>query len=133
MKKLTAIITFFCLLSLSAVAQSGKPIKIYFLNGVINLGTTDLKVVADGNKTISVKQRSWVIIESVSDSVGFLVNDKPYFIHFEPGKSYYFSAHKEYGSTITFVKEESEQTFMMMVSISSVRGPEEYKLGKLVN
>ena len=133
MKKLLGIVIVFCLMSSFSMAQSAKPTKIYFYNGVINFGTIDLKVTADVNKPISVKQRSWVILDMVGDSLGFFVNDKPFFVHFEQGKSYYFIARRNHASNVTFVTEESERSFIMTVSVNSAKGPEEYKLGKLAN
>jgi len=120
-----------CLLILSGKAQSVPPARIHFFNAVAG-SYAELKVTGYDKNLIKVRSRTWVIIQTAGDSVGFLVNNKPYFVHFEPGKQYYFVAQVN-TATHMVITEKSEREFIMTVSINSAKGPEEYNLTKLPN
>ncbi|GAB2538314.1 hypothetical protein [Spirosoma aerophilum] len=140
MKKVEFVLYFFgvallcALISTDAYAQVNRPVTRIHLFNVQNGFSLAVKTTTTANSPIQIKRRTWAIIQTTADSVGFIVNNKPYYVHFSPGKQHYFIA--TLGSlpgSYTVVSETNEQEFIMTVSINNARGPEEYNLDKLNN
>jgi hypothetical protein len=79
-----------------------------------------------------IKKHTWAIIRPASDSLGFIINSTPHFLHFEPNKQYYFVVEHSNG-TSPIITEKSEREFVLTATVSSVKGPEEYDLTKVNN
>jgi hypothetical protein len=132
MKAFIGITVIACLLSTSAIAQSTTPTRIHFLNLIVGINTPEVKTTLNPDKSILIKARTWVTIETVGDSLGLLIDGKPYFVHFAPNKQYYFVLNSSYTSRAV-ISEKTEQEFMLTASIDNVKGPEVYSLGKVPN
>lgn len=120
-----------CLLNLGSKAQSQYPAKVHFLNLVVGT-TAEVKTSVDEKKPILLKARTWVVVQTVGDSLGLMVDGKAHSIHFEAGKQYYFVIQSSYG-TRPVITEKSEREFVLTATINSVKGPEEYTQSKVVN
>jgi hypothetical protein len=140
MKKVESILHFFgvalfcALISSSVYAQANRPFtRTHLFNGM-NGASLEVKTTTTENNPIQVKRRTWAIIQTTADSVGFIINSKPYFIHISPGKQYYFMA--TLGSmtgSYAAVSEMTEREFILTVSTNNAKGPEEYSLDKPAN
>ena len=128
MKKLIVLTILSLLGYLNADAQTTASTKIYILNASGGIGKL-LRIQPAGatKKTIDIKSSHWAIIQLNADSLGLLTNDKPYFMHFERGKSYYFVAHSDY-FPVFLVNELSEREFLLTVHANNSGKPEEYTL-----
>jgi hypothetical protein len=110
-------------------AQNSFPTNIYMLNvgafgHSITIQTTNI------SNPIKIKQGHWAIIRlSQGDSLGLLMGNKPYFIHFEKGRNYYFIASSDY-TPATVVSEKSERDFLLSVHVNTADKPDEYVLDK---
>ncbi|WP_338876402.1 hypothetical protein WBJ53_12215 [Spirosoma sp. SC4-14] len=132
MKTTAYFIVFTCLLSLASQAQSLAPARIHFLNTMVGLNA-ELRMGTDGPKqSIVIKARHWITVQVKGDSLGFLVDDKTYFLHFEPNRQYYFIIHKAHDSR-PVITEKSEREFILTASAESVKGPEEFTVDKVTN
>ncbi len=131
MKRWYLLVVTICLLSLSSRAQTPAPARIHFLNLMI-ANYAEIKVAANEKKPIVIKFRTWVTVQSVSDSIGFVINNKAYFLHFEPGKQYYFVIQSTHTTRPT-VTEKSEREFLLTAGMNSIKGPEEYVLTETSN
>ena len=123
--------TLICLLSLESKAQSKQPAKVHFLNLVVGT-TAEVRTTFDEKKPILLKARNWVVIQTMGDSLGLVVDDKSHTIHFESSKQYYFVIQNSYGSR-PVMTEKSEREFVLTATINSVKGPEEYNQAKVIN
>jgi hypothetical protein len=115
--------------SISTVSYPQSPAKIHLLNPM-NSERVELKTTLNQRKPIVIKSHTWVVIRPVSDSLGFIVNGHPHFLHFEPNKQYYFIVQYSNGSS-PIITEKSEREFILTAAIYSVKGPEEYELTKV--
>ncbi|GAB3710614.1 hypothetical protein GCM10027592_47470 [Spirosoma flavus] len=129
MKKLFGGLAITCWLSLSANAQSLPPTRIHIFNGLTAI-PIEIKTTLNEANPLRIRSRMWAIIQFQGDSLGFVVNDKPYFLHFEPGKQYYFVAQSSHTSLAVFT-EKSEREFILTASVASGKGPEAYNLPRL--
>ncbi|WP_420147125.1 hypothetical protein [Spirosoma sp.] len=130
MRKLFGVLAITYCLSLSTKAQSLPPAKIHIYNGIA--GTPiETRTTLNESAPLRIKWRTWAIIQ-VRDSLGFVINNKPYFLHFEPGKQYYFVAQISQGDH-GIVTEKSAREFILTANISSAKGPEEYNLSRIDN
>ena len=132
MKALIGIITIACLLSISSKAQSLAATKLHFLNVTVGLTIPEVKTANEPEKPILLKSRTWVTIQPVGDSLGLVLNGKPYFIHFEPHKEYYFILQPSYNSR-PVITEKSAREFILTATINSAKGPELYVLSNITN
>ena len=131
MKTLIGVIALLCLSTIPNEAQSLAPTKIHFLNTMVGFNA-ELKMTVDQQNPLVIKNRTWVIIRTTSDSLGFVIDSKPHFIHFDPHKQYYFLIQgNSYSRPI--ITAISEQEFILSASISSIKGPEEHDLTKVSN
>lgn len=132
MKTLIGILALTCLLGTNSKAQSPTPARIHFMNLIAGINTPEVKTTLNSDKSILLKARTWVTIETVGDSLGLLIDGKPYFVRFAPNKQYYFVLNSSYTSR-PVISEKSEQEFMLTASIDNVKGPEVYSFSKLTN
>lgn len=127
MKKLLVLLIG-CLISSILYGQTTPVTRIHFFNGMAGV-SADIKTTANQLKPITIKSRTWAIFQTTADSLGFMVNNKPYFIHFAPGKQYYFViALGNLAGSHAVVSETSEREFILTASLNSAKGPEEYSL-----
>ncbi|MBD2705271.1 hypothetical protein IC229_31930 [Spirosoma sp. BT702] len=131
MKKLFGVLAIAYWLSLSASAQSLSPAKIHIYNGIAGI-PIEIKTILNESTPLRIRSRTWTIIQTNGDSLGFVINNKPYFLHFESGKQYYFVAQISQGSHVV-ITEKSEREFILTATISSAKGPEEYNLSRVNN
>ncbi len=123
------IIAAILLIRFSTNAQNNHPAKIYLLNASGSGHSITLQTTDSGNP-ITIKPRRWAIIQlNIGDSLGLLISKKPYFIHFERGKNYYFIAKSDY-TPATAVTEKTEQEFLLSVQFNTADKPDEYILDK---
>ena len=131
MKILIWLIVIIFLLSLDGKAQSLSSIKIHFLNSMVGM-SAELKTTFESKNPIRIKPRAWVVIQPAGDSLSFIVDNKPYLLHFEPNKQYYFIIQVGHFSR-PVITEKSEREFILTATTESARGPEEYILSKDTN
>lgn len=131
MKTKAYLIVFACLLSLASQAQSLVPARVHFLNAIQGLNV-EFKTGANSKQSIIVKSHSWVTVQTMGDSLGFVVDNKTYFLHFEPNKQYYFIIQTAHGSR-PIITEKSEREFILTASAESVKGPVEVTVDKIAN
>ncbi|MVM34579.1 hypothetical protein GO755_31410 [Spirosoma sp. HMF4905] len=131
MKALIGIIISICLLGINGQAQVPTSTKVHFLNSMIGLNA-ELKTTIDPKNPIRIKPRTWAIIQPAGDSLGFIIDNKPYFLHFSPNKHYYFVIQAGHFSR-PVITEKSEQEFILSAAAESAKGPEEYILSKESN
>ncbi len=129
MKILIAVLVVLCLIRTTSKAQ--QTAKVHFLNLVVG-ANAEVKTTVDQRKPILLKSRTWTVIQPAGDSLGLVVDGKPYFIHFDPDKQYYFVIQSSYTSR-PVVTEKSEREFIMTAAINSVKGPEEVITTRLTN
>lgn len=129
MKTLTGLMLVAC--SMSTVSNAQSPAKIHLLN-LVNLWNAEVKTTLDQRKPILLKPHTWVVIQPIGDSLGFVVNGHPHFVHFEPNKQYYFVVQSSNGSRPE-ITEKSEREFILTAAINSIKGPEAYDLTKINN
>jgi len=131
MKTKAYLIVFACLLGLASQAQSLAPARVHFLNAIQGLNV-EFKTGTNSKQPIIVKSHSWVTVRVMDDSLGFVVDNKTYFLHFEPNKQYYFIIQTAHGSRPT-ITEKSEREFILTASAESVKGPVEVTVDKIAN
>ncbi|MFD2571178.1 hypothetical protein ACFSUS_11065 [Spirosoma soli] len=131
MKKLIAAVIITCLISAGGKAQVVAPAKINLLN-MISGTFYEIRTSTDEKKPIQVKSRTWVVIQTIGDSLSFIIDNKPYFLHFDSGKQYYFVIEGGYNSR-PVITEKSKREFIMTANINSVKGPEEAIVSKVNN
>ena len=132
MRKLLGITAIISLINLTVHAQGTALTRIHIFNATTPLGYILIKTTANDTNPIKIKSVSWATIQMTSDSLGFVVNDKPYFAHFEAGKQYYFVAESTHNSRIVFT-EKSEREFLLSVHVNPTKGPDVYNLDKVPN
>ncbi|GAB3494687.1 hypothetical protein GCM10027341_11130 [Spirosoma knui] len=98
----------------------------------MNAERVEVETTLNQRKPIVLKSHTWTVIRPTGDSLGFIVNGHPHFLHFEPNKQYYFVVQHSNGSSPIII-EKSEREFILTATISSVKGPEEYDLTKVNN
>ncbi|GAB3895059.1 hypothetical protein [Spirosoma agri] len=126
MKKLLSII-FITLLTHSLVnAQAAALVKVNIFNAAAGV-SVDIQTANSPEKPIHIKSRTWIIVQTTGDSLALIINKKPYSIHFEPGKPYYFVAQAGPTAHLTMT-EKSEREFLLTAAASNARGPEEYTI-----
>jgi len=96
------------------------------------LSIPEIKTTLDEGGSVILKSRTWHLIQTTADSIGFFVDSKPYYLHFEPVKQYYFIVQTSYGSR-PVVTEKSEREFILTATIESIKGPEIHILNKINN
>ncbi|GAB3540493.1 hypothetical protein [Spirosoma fluminis] len=129
MKTLFGVIAIASLLSTSTKAQSSAPTRIHFMNLTMGINIPEVKTTIESTKPILLKRSTWVTVETVGDSLGLVIDGKPYFIHFVPNKQYYFVLQSSNGSR-PIITEKSEQEFALTATIDNVKRLEAYSLGK---
>ncbi len=82
-------------------------------------------------KPIRIPMRTYIMIETLADSLGFISDGKIGFIRFEKGKNYYFRLRRSEGETVSGIDEMSEQAFKMMLLFndSALKPAKVYSLG----
>lgn len=129
MKKIIGITLLSCALGLTGMAQKA-PARIHFLN-TQQVELTAIRMAANPDKPILIKGRVWAVFETM-DSLGVMIDDKPYYMHFEPGKQYYFVGQTGYGSRIV-ITEKTEREFIFTASLNGAKGPKEFRVEKIDN
>ncbi|AQG82100.1 hypothetical protein [Spirosoma montaniterrae] len=131
MKALIGVVIITCLLSVSSKAQSATPAKLHFLNVINGLSKPEIKTANEMKKPILLKSRTWVTIQTAGDSLGLILNGKPYSIRFEPNKEYYFVLQANYTGWV--ITEKSEREFILTAAVNSAKGPEIYVLSSVTD
>ena len=131
MKTLIGIMILVFLANVVSKGQSLPPAKVHFLNVMVGINA-EITTTIDKKKPIQLKSRRWVVVQVVGDSLGFVIDGKPYFVHFEPNKQYYFVVQASYGSR-PVITEKSEREFILTAAMNSVKGPEYYDLARVAN
>ena len=128
MKRAFGVVLMACLMALTAKAQLPAPARLHFLNP---LHGERVAINMTGNgKPMLIKARTWGFVQPAGDSLGLVIGDKPYFIHVERGKQYYFIFQTSQGAR-PVLTEKSEREFLLTAgSFSNVVGPTEYLLNK---
>ncbi|UFH56101.1 hypothetical protein [Spirosoma sp. KNUC1025] len=121
MKTLFAL-TVLGLLVFSEVDAQTTKISIYNATGAKLLR---LQPAAPNSKTITIRPYHWAVIQINADSLGFLFQNQPYFLHFERVKSYYYIAQSEY---VFVLKETSQREFHLTILANKADSPDEYSL-----
>lgn len=129
MKTLIGILVCICTLCCRSEAQTSPSARIHFLNTMSAGLRADLKLTADPKNPIKLKSSDWVVVQTVGDSLGFVIDNKPYWLHFEPNKQYYFLIQTSHYSQPLMI-EKSEREFMLTALLMSATGPREIKLGE---
>lgn len=132
MRRQLGIMAIISLINLTVHAQGPALTRIHIFNATTPLGYILIKTTANDTNPIKIKTLTWATIQTTGDSLGFVVNDKSYFTHFEAGKQYYFVAQATYNSRIVFT-EKSEREFLLSVHVNPTKGPDVYNLDKVSN
>jgi len=127
MKKIIGITLLIGSISFTGKAQQA-PARIHFLN-TQQLQMTAIRMAANPDKPILIKGRVWAVFETM-DSLGVMIDDRPYYMHFEPGKQYYFVGQTGYGSRLV-VTEKTEREFILTATLNGAKGPEEFRVEKM--
>ncbi|MVM39180.1 hypothetical protein GO730_19225 [Spirosoma sp. HMF3257] len=136
--KTTFFIFLFCLMAYLGYGQS-VPTRIYLVkNGAQTLGGVQFYTTLNPNKPIIIKNNNYVLIETDEDSLGIIKetpysdNDyqapaappkqKPVFVKFERGKSYYFKMGSASYNSHFDVEEMTERAFWLYIALNDLSG-----------
>ncbi|MCU0339999.1 MAG: hypothetical protein MUE30_08945 [Spirosomaceae bacterium] len=116
---------FFVLLAviLSGVLSWGQTAKIHIYNTRMPSmrSTETITPMPAGSKPIRISSGKYVLLETVQDSLGFLLKDIPFYMPIERGKDVYLRLSIDGQDTIfgkTKVDEVSEREFKWMLLIN---------------
>ena len=109
----TAVISLF---SLTTNAQTTR--LHLFRTSRAGLITESIFPIQNLGKPLNIPFRTYIVIETNADSIGFDSGKGQGYIRFEKGKNYYFRLRKEANEIVSMVDEVSEQTFKMNLLLS---------------
>lgn len=118
MKTLTSVFSIVFLLLFSAALHAQTTRIHLFRTSRAGLFTESLFPIQNAGKPLNIPFRTYLVIESKTDSIGFDSGKTQGYIHFEKGKNYYFRLRKEENEIVSMIDEVSEQTFKMTLLLS---------------
>ncbi|GAB3916745.1 hypothetical protein [Larkinella terrae] len=120
------------LLGLAPFSFGQKPTRLHFLNTASTIGAPRLRTTRNLDKDIKILKNEWTVVQTDEDSLGIVFEDRPYYIHLNPGKSYYFVIST--GERLTYwVREVSESEFLLNAHFNRSTKAPEYRLGAKTN
>ena len=134
--KTTILFVLFLLMAVLGRSQS-NPTRIYLAkNGAQTLGALQVYTTLNPDQPIKVKNNGYVLIETDADSLGILrenphadtesqyTKQKPVFVKFERGKTYFFKLGSAVYSQHFDVEEMTERAFWLYVGLNDLGGNE---------
>ena len=116
----------------TAFVTNAQTTRIHLLRTTrsANVGSTKLYPVQLAGKSLDIPFRQHVVIETTSDSIGFIVDKKIGYIKFEKGRDYYFRIRYQFDYPINaftkgdgVVDEVSEQNFKLSLLFNEAALP----------
>ena len=113
------LLIFTGLLLLSSLAANAQTTRLHlFRTSRAGLLTESIFPIQNLGKPLNIPFRTYIVIETNADSIGFDSGKGQGYIRFEKGKNYYFRLRKEANEIVSMVDEVSEQTFKMNLLLS---------------
>src|SRR5690349_21215086 len=109
MKNVAGILAVF--LGLVSFSYGQTPTRMHFLNATSNMWTPRIRTTRNLDKDIKILNNEWAVIQTDEDSLGIMIEDRPYYIHLDPGKTYYFVINSNEHMKF-WLREVSEREFL---------------------